>query len=196
MLDTERYRANLIQLGAHKVAHQDQTLMDHMARVCAILQDMKASEQVCIAGLFHGVYGTEGLHSNDVETIPEARREELRAVVGDGIEQLIFTFSAMSYVSLGKSLRNLMHPRGRPELKDRRTGADIALDREGFEDLLRLKLADVLAHLPAQVGHSQLDLPAEYGGFWKVAAEYLGPDSIRTWNKFMAASLWIDTEQI
>ena len=185
MLDTERYRADLIRLGAHKVAHQDQTLMEHMLRVCAILQEMEASEPVCIAGLFHGVYGTEGLHSDDVQAVPSARREQLRTVVGAKIEQLIFTFSVMSYPSIGKSLRSVMRPHGRPELKDRRTGADIALEREGFEDLLRLKLADVLAHLPAQVGHSQLDLPAEFGGFWQVAAEYLGPDAIRTWNTFM-----------
>ena len=87
-----------------------------------------------------------------------------------------------------------MRPNGRPELKDRRTGGDIQLDRKEFEDLLRLKLGDVLAHVPEQIGHSQLDLPAEYGGFWRVAAEYLDGDAVNTWNSMMGAQLWIDTE--
>ena len=196
MLDTEKYRSDLLRLGTHKVAHQDQTLLEHMIRVSEILQDMKAAHDVCLAGLFHGVYGTEGLHNDDVEAIPEAKRIEVRTIVGPHIEQMIFNFSVMNYASMGKSLRNLMRPKGSPEMKDRRTGAAIAMDRDDFEDLLRLKLGDVLAHLPAQVGHSQLNLPAEYGSFWKLAAEYLGPDACATWNKFMEGPLWIDMEQI
>jgi hypothetical protein len=189
MLDAEQYRSELVKLGTHKVAHQDETLMDHMFRTCAILQDMKAEDHICLAALFHGVYGTEALHNDNVESIPDEKRAEVRAFVGPLVEQMICNFSVMSYASLGKSFRNVMRPNGSPEMKDRRTGEDIPLDRDGFEDLLRMKLGDVLAHMPQQVGHSQLDLPAEYAGFWKIAAEYLGPDAINTWNKFTAGQL-------
>src|SRR5437660_546003 len=125
MLDREKYRNDLIRLGTHKVAHQDQTLLEHMIRVSEILQDMKAKDHVCLAGLFHGVYGTEGLHHDDVDVIPEVKRTEVRAVVGPRIEQMIFNFSVMSYTSMGKILRNLMRPNSRPQLKDRRTGNSI-----------------------------------------------------------------------
>ncbi|MEU9759822.1 DUF6817 domain-containing protein [Streptomyces sp. NPDC047985] len=195
MLDAQEYRSDLVRLGMHKVAHQDVTLMDHMLRACTILQDMKAKEHICLAGLFHGVYGTEGLHNDDVESIPDWKRVEVREVVGPQVEQVIFNFSVMSYASLGKSFRNAMRPNGKPEIKDRRTGEDIPMDREEFLDLLRMKLGDVLAHMPPQVGHSLVDLPTEYGGFWKMAAEYLGPDAINTWNKFTGGELCIDTEQ-
>jgi hypothetical protein len=53
MLDMEAYRGALEKLGLHKAAHQDVTLVEHMFRACTILQDMKAKEQVCLAGLFH-----------------------------------------------------------------------------------------------------------------------------------------------
>jgi hypothetical protein len=192
MLDAEAYRADLVRLGLHKVAHQDVTLIDHMFRVFAILQDMKAKEHICVAGLFHGVYGTEGLHDDDVESIPDRKRVEVRAIVGPEVEQVIFNFSVMSYASLGKSFRKVMHPKGTPELKDRRTGEEIPLDREQFLDILRMKLGDVLAHLPPQVGHTVLDMPTEYAGFWKMAAEYFGPDAINTWNKFTGGELWIE----
>ncbi|UBU09315.1 DUF6817 domain-containing protein [Nonomuraea gerenzanensis] len=195
MLDAESYRGELVRLGLHKIAHQDETLLDHMFRACSIMQDMRAEDHVCLAALFHGVYGTEGLHNDDVEAIPESRRAEVRSVVGPEVEQMIFTFSVMSYASLGKSFRNVMRVSGRPEMKDRRTGADIPLDRAAFFDILRMKLGDVLAHMPQQAGNSQLNLPAEYSGFWKVAAEYLGDDAVNTWNKYTERQLWIDQEQ-
>lgn len=194
MLDAEQFRNELVQLGLHKVAHQDETLLDHMFRACSILQDMKAEDHVCLAALFHGVYGTEGLHNDNVESIPDEKRVEVRAVVGPSVEQMIYNFSVMSYASLGKSFRNMMRLNGKPEMTDRRTGEDIPLDREGFEDLLRMKLGDVLAHMPQQVSHSHLNLPAEYAGFWQIATEYLGPDAINTWNKFTKGKLWIDPE--
>jgi hypothetical protein len=195
MLDAEAYRSELVRLGLHKVAHQDVTLVEHMFRACTILQDMGARDHVCLAGLFHGAYGTEGLHNDDVESIPEGRRGEVRVIVGSEVEQMIFNFSVMSYASLGKSFRRVMRPNGTPELKDRRTDEEIPLDREQFLDLLRMKLGDVLAHMPPQVGHTLVDLPTEYSGFWKMAAEYLGPDAIKTWNKFTGGELWIDEEQ-
>ncbi|MEH0589610.1 hypothetical protein QA942_38485 [Streptomyces sp. B21-106] len=69
------------------------------------------------------------------------------------------------------------------------------MDRDEFEDLLRMKLGDVLAHMPQQVSHSHLNLPAEYAGFWQIAAEYLGPDAVNTWNTFTKGQLWIEPEQ-
>ncbi|MFH9353652.1 DUF6817 domain-containing protein [Kitasatospora sp. NPDC017646] len=195
MFDAETYRSDLVRLGMHKVAHQDGTLVEHMFRACAILQDMKAKESVCLAGLFHGSYGTEGLHNDDPDSIPESKRVAVREIVGPEVEQVIFTFSVMSYQSLGKSFRRIMRPGGTPELKDRRTGEEIPLDREQYLDILRLKLGDVLAHMPPQVGHTLVDLPTEYAGFWKMAAEYFGLDTIKTWNKFTGGELWIDPEE-
>lgn len=195
MLDVEAYQSGLVQLGLHKVAHQDVTLVEHMVRACTILQDMKAKEYICLAGLFHGAYGTEGLHDDNVDSIPEEKRVEVRGIVGPEVEQMIYNFSVMSYASLGKSFRRIMRPSGTPELKDRRTGEVIPLDREQFLDILRMKLGDVLAHMPPQVGHTLVDLPTEYAGFWKMTAEYFGPDAIQTWNKFTGGELWIDPEK-
>jgi hypothetical protein len=195
MLNAEEYHDELVRLGLHKVAHQDGTLVEHMFRACVILQDMKAKEQVCLAGLFHGAYGTEGLHNDDVDSIPEGKRREVREIVGTEVERLIFTFSVMDYASLGKSFRRIIRPGGTPELKDRRTSEDILLDREQFLDILRMKLGDVLAHMPPQVGHTLVDLPSEYAGFWKMAAEYLGSDTIKAWNKHTEGELWIEPEQ-
>lgn len=195
MLDAEEYRGALMQLGMHKVAHVDETLMNHMFRVCAILQAMKAPDRVCLAALFHGAYGTEALHNDNVEDIPEEKRTEVRAVVGPEVEEIIYHFSVMSYASLGKSFRKVMRPTGVPELKDRRTGEDLPVDRPKFDDLLFMKLGDVLAHMPRQAGHTQLNVPAEYGEFWEVAADYLSPDALDIWTKITGGQEWIDPAQ-
>ncbi len=194
MTAIETYTDALIGLGAHKVAHQDETLIEHLHHTYDILQRMRSAEHVCLAGLFHGVYGTQALHAEKVEALPEGLREQVSMLIGEEAEQLVFGFSVMSYDSLGRSLRNVLRPSGLPDLRDRRTGVSIPMSRERFDDLLQLKLGDVLAHLPIQQAHSQLDLPAEYESFWLIVAEYLGPNAVATWNDIIGGSLWIVKE--
>ncbi|HEX8164559.1 MAG TPA: hypothetical protein VF601_02085 [Beijerinckiaceae bacterium] len=187
----ETYRSALIDLGAHKVAHQEETLVAHLEHTYRILQRMHCAEHVCLAGLFHGVYGTQALHAENIEALPEGRREQVKELIGEDGEELVYTFSVMSYDSLGRSLRSVLRPSGQPDVRDRRTGAPIPLTREKFDDLLRLKLGDVLAHVPSQKAHSQLDLPAEYGSFWQLVAEHLGEDAAEVWNEIMGTRSWI-----
>jgi hypothetical protein len=182
MSTLEAHKSALIRLGAHKVAHLDETLLDHLEHTYRILQRMGCPEHVCLAGLFHGVYGTQALHAERIEALPEGRREELKLLIGEDGEQLLYNFSVMSYDSLGRSLRSVLRPKGQPDLRDRITGAPIPLTREAFDDLLWLKLGDVLAHVPVQKAHSQLDLPAEHASFWQIVAEYLGPHAEEAWN--------------
>ncbi|UWU92927.1 DUF6817 domain-containing protein [Bradyrhizobium sp. CB1015] len=191
----EGYRAALIRLGAHKIAHQDETLIDHLERTCRILQRMRCAEHVCVAGLFHGVYGTQALHAEQVEALPEGRRDEVRALIGEDAERLVFSFSVMSYDSLGRSLRSVLRPGGQPNLCDRRTGGAVPMTRAQFDELLQLKLGDVLAHIPARHTHSQLDMAAEYGAFWQMVAEHLGADAVETWNEIIGGVLWIRPER-
>lgn len=188
----EAYRDSLVALGAHKVAHQDETLISHMEHTCSILERMKSPPHVCLSGLFHGVYGTQALHSENVEALPEGRREQVAAMIGPRSERLVYNFSVMNYESVGRSLRNVLRG-GDPDVRDRRTGEPIEMTHEEFDELLRLKLGDVLAHVPVQMAHSQLDLPAEYGSFWQIVAEHLGPDCVETWNSIVGGQLWIAT---
>ena len=189
MFDPQAYRGSLEELGMHKASHQEVTMLDHMYRVCAIITDMKADDSLRLAALFHGAYGSDGLHSDDVESIPAAKREQVRAIVGEKVEQTIFNFSVMTYASISQSFRAVIRPNGKPQLKDRRDGTDLDVDREGFLDLLTLKLSDVLGHLPPQVGNTLIDVPAEHGEFWTMVADYLGDDALNTWTKVTEGKL-------
>lgn len=188
--DWERWHDALVELGAHKVAHADEPLIGHLKHTCSLLQRMRCEPHVCVAGLFHGVYGTQALHSESMDIVPEARREQVAALIGGRSERLVYCFSAMRYESVGRSLRNVLRG-GDPDLRSRLDDGALPVDRGEFDDLLRLKLGDVLAHVPARIHWSALDLPAEYGAFWQLVAEHLGPDCVRVWNGVMGERQWI-----
>lgn len=174
---------NFCKLGLHKVAHLDEPLANHLVRTAQILIAMGASENLCVAGIYHGSYGTQGSHMDEIGDIPETQREILREIVGHQVEQVVYHFSVMSYDSLSKSFRNILKPEGFPELMDRRDGSLITVSRVYFTDLLTLKLADVIAHAPNQVKHTCVNIPEKYGFYWGMVAEYLGDNCLNIWNK-------------
>ena len=63
MRDLGAIKAVLVGLGATRVAHRDGTLLDHLEHTYRILQRLRCPDHVCLAGLFHGAYGTQALHA-------------------------------------------------------------------------------------------------------------------------------------
>ena len=185
--DLEALKKSLVGFGTTKIAHLDGDLLTHMTNVYLILERMGRPEHVMLAGLFHGVYGTHALHGKQAFDLPESRRDEVRSLVGEATERLVYTFSVMTYESLGKSVRNMMKPSGKPELWNRCTDQALTVTREEFHDLLWLKLADLLAHVPKFSGEAQRTAVSDYGPFWQLVAEYLGPPAVAAWNEVFTA---------
>jgi hypothetical protein len=190
MLGINSLREGLTQLGATKVAHRDGTLLDHLENTYLILRNLDCPEHVCLAGLFHGAYGTQALHSEKIEHVTDVRRGEVQALIGEKAERLVFEFSVMTYESLGKSFRNVLKPDGNPVLRDRRTGQIMPMTRAEFDELLYVKLADVIAYIPTRRTETQLDMSSDYGAFWHLVAEYLGPSAIVAWNRATGETEW------
>jgi hypothetical protein len=158
-----------------------------MTNVYLILERMGRPEHVMLAGLFHGVYGTHALHGTQVFGLPQSRRDEIRCLIGEEAERLVHTFCVMTYESLGKSVRSMMKPTGTPQLWNRCTNEALPITREEFRDLLWLKLADLLAHVPKFSRETQQTAVADYGPFWQLVAEYLGPPAVAAWNEVFGA---------
>src|SRR5215218_1389717 len=104
--DLEALKKSLAGLGTTKVAHLDGDLLTHMTNVYLLLKRMDRPEHVMLAGLFHGIYGTHALHGTQVFALPQSRRDDIRALIGDEAERLVYTFCVMTYESLGKSVRS------------------------------------------------------------------------------------------
>jgi len=85
-------RAYLVQNGADKQPHSGRFLIDHLLGVQGILRRSKAEEVVCLAGLFHSVYGT-AIYKPTL--ISRDKRVEVQALIGHRAEEIVWTFGLM-----------------------------------------------------------------------------------------------------
>lgn len=189
--DLEALKGALTELGATKVAHLDGDLLTHMVNVYNNLDRLGCPEHVRLAGLFHGLYGTHALNASEVFVLPEGKREQVRSLIGEAAERLLYNFCVMTYESLGKSLRLVLKPTGKPDLWDRCTGQRLDVTREDFHDVLWVKLADVLAHMTQLSHETKVMATADYGPFWRVVAEHLGPSAVAGWNQVLGDVMMI-----
>lgn len=82
---------SLVQRGAKGIVHSNRNLLAHLCRTYCILRLWGCSETVCLAGLFHSVYGVgyEGIFSRQ-------KRSEVKSLIGDSAELLVFEFCKSS----------------------------------------------------------------------------------------------------
>jgi hypothetical protein len=92
---------------------------------------------VCRAGLFHSIYGTELFRR---WSLPLERREEVRALIGERAERIVFANCMMDRASFDA----LLESEGPFRIRNRETGETLELSREDFDDLVRVHLCDWL----------------------------------------------------
>ncbi|WP_437505526.1 cyclophane-containing peptide 2OG-Fe(II) oxygenase YhhC [Sorangium sp. So ce1099] len=136
-----RYAAPLLELlrslGADRVPHSQRTLLDHLIGCAAILERWGCVEDICKAGLFHSVYGTEGFRT---ALLSLDDRGALRARIGERAERLSYLFSAVDRRSLHEALPLPAPYRARV----RGSGEELALGRDEVQDLLLVMWANAL----------------------------------------------------
>lgn len=74
------------------VRHSGTTLVGHLDGVRQKLEEWQCRPAVCLAGLFHSVYGTEFFRR---QTIPIAERPLVRDVIGEEAEELAYQFCTL-----------------------------------------------------------------------------------------------------
>src|SRR5215207_2291193 len=72
--------------------HSDRGLLDHLLGTRQLLFEWEARPALCDAGLFHSVYGTEAY---ELKAIPLSMRDEVRQLIGDEAETLVWIFCMM-----------------------------------------------------------------------------------------------------
>jgi hypothetical protein len=95
----------LIEHNAIGSSHSNRSLLNHLSGTRVLLEAWGAPQEVCDAGLYHAVYGTE---SYSKSLLPPQLRNEVSAVIGDAAEFLAFAFGAMKkhsfYANLEREL--------------------------------------------------------------------------------------------
>lgn len=130
------------ELGAADVGHSDNTYLAHGAGVYRDLKSWGCSQELCDAGMFHSIYGTELFQDF---TLPLERRGEVKDLIGERAERLVYLNCCLLRASLDESVERGQAPY---TLKDRFLQQEIELSKEDFDDLCRIHLCDWLEQVP------------------------------------------------
>ncbi|WP_160327969.1 DUF6817 domain-containing protein [Sphingomonas sp. HT-1] len=117
-----------------RIRHTDTTLLAHLQGVYAKLKAWGCRDDLCFAGLFHSVYGTEHFRR---QTIPIAARPRVTKVIGSDAEALAFQFCTLDTRAFLADVEAFLGARI----------ADAPIDPEK-SDLLHLFVANWLEQFP------------------------------------------------
>jgi hypothetical protein len=140
--DSKRFTAFLAGMGIENVPHTQKTYLGHLVAVHRLMEAEGCEEQVCRAGMFHSIYGTERFQDFK---LPLERRLVLRKLIGERAERLAYMNCAMDRASFDGALESGAEPY---RFRDRITGDEITLSRADFDDLCRVHLYDWLEQVP------------------------------------------------
>ena len=135
-----RHIALLEELDAHVTSHSRRTLLDHLKGTHDLLQKWGNPPDVCVAGLFHSIYGT---YVFDKRSADMSMRARIRDVIGEDAEWLVYVFCVTDrrcfYDHLDESrfnVRDIVHDR------------DLELDRDTLTALIEIEVANVVDQVP------------------------------------------------
>jgi uncharacterized protein DUF6817 len=140
--DFKRLTDFLVGIGIERIPHTEKSYLAHLIAVYRDLESLGCPEDVCRAGMFHSIYGTEKFQGF---TLPLERRGEVRELIGERAERLAYLNCAMDRASFDSALDQTAEPYS---IVDRITGEEIDLARHDFDDLCRVHLIDWLEQVP------------------------------------------------
>jgi hypothetical protein len=151
MKTTDELFAHLQTLGAGELQHLNGSLVAHLRGTEALLRSWGANESLCVAGLYHAVYGTDGY--NPALTLLDGRKS-IAALIGTTAEELAYLYGACN--------RNVFYPRIGTEAQlrfaDRFTNTEYAIEASQLTSLCELILANEL-----EIASNSAEFRAKYG---------------------------------
>jgi hypothetical protein len=173
--DYRRLTDFLVGLGTEQVDHSNKTYLGHLVNVYRLLQAQGYAEDVCRAGMFHSIYGTELFRDF---ALPVERRSEVRDLIGERAERLAYLNCAMDRTTFDRALEEEKEPY---RIRLRESGEEVRLSRADFDDLCRVHLFDWLEQVPRS-RHGWDYRRAAY----RRMAERLGPAAIEAFDRVFA----------
>ena len=140
--DYKRLTDFLVGMGVEQVPHTHKSYLAHLIAVFRSLESQGYPADVCRAGMFHSIYGTERFQGF---TLPLERRYEVRGLIDDRAEALAYLNCAMNRASFDRALEEGVEPY---KIINRITSEEIELSKADFDDLCRVHLFDWLEQVP------------------------------------------------
>jgi len=132
-------------VGADDVEHSQRTYLAHAIGVHNDMKRWGCDDELCRAGMFHSIYGTELFQRF---TLPLERRDDVRELIGERAEWFAYLNCAMDREQFDRSV---FQTEGPYSVLDRFTGEQVPMSEADFDELVRMHLVDWLE----QVDHSQ-----------------------------------------
>jgi hypothetical protein len=170
--------AQLIALGANAFAHVAGSLARHLFETERLLRSWKSRDAVCLAGLYHAVYGTDGIRGSLAGL---DRRSAIVAVVGAEAEALAYLYGACA--------RATFHPRigtsDQLRFADRFTSSEYAIDERALRDFCELTVANELELALASEAF-RTEYAEELAAFFGRMEGLVSEDCERAWRAVLA----------
>ena len=134
-------RLRFLRKATEQMPHSEVGLFDHLLGTRQLLVEWEARPALCDAGLFHSVYSTDHY---ELTAIPLSMRDEVRQLIGDEAESLVWLFCMMRRETL---YQNLDKDRDF-SVQHRLTGEWIPLTEGQYHDLITMSFANCLEAFP------------------------------------------------
>ena len=132
----------LVGLGIDRISHTGKTYLTHLIAVYRGLRSWGCDEEVCLAGMFHSIYGTEMFQGFK---LPFDRRGEVCEKIGERAERLAYWNCAMDRESFDQAVLNSSGPY---RFQSRVNDETFEVGNNDFDDLCRVHLNDWLEQVP------------------------------------------------
>jgi hypothetical protein len=165
----------LLGLGTETVSHSGKNYLAHVIGVYRLMQAQDCDEDLCRAGLFHSIYGTQLFQRFK---LPLQRRFEVRGLIGERAERLAYINCAMDRATFDLAVEGSSGPY---VIRDRLTGEELTLSEREFDDLCRVHLYDWLEQVP----RSELGWDYRRSAFRRMAGR-LGPVALAAYDRTFA----------
>ncbi len=126
--------------SAHETYHSGEDLLKHLTNTYRILRRWGCPVYLCVAGLFHSVYGTEAFRH---ATFALGQRQLIRDRIGPDAEHAAYLYC----IATRRSLYENLDREAPNSLRTFRDGTTIPISRKCLADLIALDLANSLEQL-------------------------------------------------
>jgi hypothetical protein len=137
----QRLEEALRALGTEEIGHSQRSFFAHLTGTYQLLKDWKNDEEVCQAGLFHSIYGTEFF---TVEVVDLASRDKICALIGERAERLAYYFCATDRRALLQQ-NNRVPPH---QMRDRFMKQEYEITALDYRDLCEIAIANFVEQVP------------------------------------------------
>ena len=121
---------NLRKFNAFNTKHSHRTLADHLLNTYELLNKNGCNEDVCLAGAFHSIYGTNSFTNVTISS----ENSLLKEIIGEKAERLVWLFHICNRpmdIEIGL-------------LKNRFTGKPVLVDKQTISDLRNIEAANLI----------------------------------------------------